>query len=273
MVVELNQMRARFIIRLGLILGAACVSACAGSVRPTLTPHNPRPDALLILPGLGYNHAAEHTFREVAASMSAAGVDVYVADYLTRAGLYQSRERLRRFIDKNNLAQYQRVHVFAFLAGAWTFNVVADTARLPNLATVVFDRSPLQERAPRIAADHLRVLAWLRYGTVLFDVARLPYPPFTDEKVNVGLLIETKPTSFIQDHAAAARAYGPLPFGCDTLHQRYRDCMYVGMNHSELYQRFPEVVPDLLMFMRTGRFTAGANRRPPVGDVLAPHGN
>ena len=269
MVVELNQMRARFALRIGLLLGAACVSACAGSVRPELSPQKPGTDALLILPGLGYNSAAEHTFRSVAASASTAGVDVYVADYLTRAGLYQSRDRLRRFISQNNLAKYDRVHVFAFLAGAWTFNVVADTARLPNLSTVVYDRSPLQERAPRIAADHLSVLAWLRYGTVLFDLARLPYPPFTDEKVKVGLLIETKPTSFIRDHAAAARVYGPLAFGCDTLHQRYLDCMYVGMNHNELYQRFPEVVPDLLMFMRTGRFTDGANRQPPGDDVLA----
>jgi len=259
----------RVVFRIIVLLAAACVSACAGSVRPTLSPDQPKTDALLILPGLGYNRDAEHTFRSVAASVSSAGVDVYVADYLTRAGLYQSRDRLRRFIDKNNLAQYQRVHVFAFLAGAWTFNVVAGTARLPNLSTVVFDRSPLQERAPRIAADHLRVLAWLRYGTILFDLARLPYPPFTAEKVKVGILIETKPTSFIRDHAAAARAYGPLAFGCDTLSQRYEDCMYVGVNHNELYQRFPEVLPELLTFMRTGRFTAGANRHPPVDDVLA----
>jgi hypothetical protein len=261
----------RVAFRIIVLLTAACVSACAGSVRPTLSPRKPKTDALLILPGLGYNHAAEQTFRSVAASVSTQGVDVYVADYLTRGGLYQSRDRLRRFIDKNDLAQYQRVHVFAFLAGAWTFNVVADTARLPNLATVVFDRSPLQERAPRIAADHLRVVAWLRYGNILFDLARLPYPPFTDEKVKVGLLIETKPTSFIRDHAAAARAYGPLAFGCSSLSQRYQDCIYVPMNHNELYQRFPEVLPELLAFIRSGRFTVGANRQPPAGDVLAPH--
>jgi hypothetical protein len=33
---------------------------------------------------------------------------------------------------------------------------------IPNLATVVYDRSPNQERAPRVARERLRPLSWVR---------------------------------------------------------------------------------------------------------------
>jgi hypothetical protein len=41
------------------------------------------------------------------------------------------------------------------------------------------------------------------------------------------------------------------------------------MNHDELYVRFAEAWPELLAFIRTGRFTSAADRTPPVGDPLA----
>ena len=63
-----------------------------------------------------------------------------------------ARQTGDRFIQDNNLARYERLHVFAFLAGAWTLNPLLDGRALPNLATVVYDRSPYQERAPRIAS-------------------------------------------------------------------------------------------------------------------------
>ena len=51
--------------------------------------------------------------------------------------------------------------------------------------------------------------------------------------------------------------------------QRYDDCLYLPMNHDELYVRFADVWPELLAFIRTGRFTSTANRTPPTGDPLA----
>jgi hypothetical protein len=267
-VVELHQTRRQVAIRLGLLLTAASLTGCAGSVRPALLPSKPQTEALLILPGLGYNRAAERTFRSLEPMVAAQGIDLYVADYVTRSGLAESRARLQRFIRDNRLDRYQRVHVFAFLAGGWTLNPLVEQHPLPNLATVIYDRSPLQERAPMIAAERLQFLAWLRYGSTVFDLARTSYPPLAVDNVKVGLLVETAPTSFIRRYAPSARAYGPFAFECDAFVQRYDDCMYVGVNHNELYDRFAEVLPDLFAFIRTGRFRATANRQPPVDDVL-----
>ena len=229
----------------------------------------PRPEALLILPGFGYSGNGEHSLRALAGEMKSGGVDLYVPTYISRRGLDRSRSRLRQILREHRLDRYQRVHVFAFIAGGWTLNPLVEAQELPNLATVVYDRSPLQERAARIATDDLYLFTWLRYGSPVFDLARTPYPPLTTPQINVGLIVETRPTAFVKRHAASARRYGPIDFDCDGLLQRHDDCLYLAMNHSEVYARFAEIWPHVRAFIRTGRFTDAATRTPPDNDPFA----
>lgn len=259
-------MRARFLP----VAVALSLSACAGPlVRPSLAPLAPRREALLVLPGFGYGRAEGKAFRSLAPVAAAEGIDLYVAPFVMRSGLASSRDKLARFIRDNRLERYERVHVFAFIAGAWAFNPLVDRGTLPNLATVVYDRSPFQERAPRIAVSRLPLLAWARYGSTIFDVARTSYAPFSAPGVKVAIVVESAATPFIRRYAAEARKYGPLAFGCDSFQQRFDDCLYVPMNHDALYERFAEIWPELLTFARTGRFSAAADRIPPAGDALA----
>jgi hypothetical protein len=255
--------------RFAIIAAFACLAACAGpAVRPSVAPSTPKRDALLVLPGFGYGRTDDKAFRAVAVHAAGAGVDLYVAPFVTRSGLATSRAKLERFVLENRLDRYERLHVFAFIAGAWTLNPLVERHELPNLVSVIYDRSPFQERAPRIAATELPIRAWLRYGSTIFDVARTPYPPVTAPNVKVAIMVESTPTSFIKRYNHAARQYGPFAFGCDSFLQRYDDCLYLPMNHDELYARFAEVWPELLTFIRTQRFSDAANRTPPVGDPL-----
>jgi hypothetical protein len=253
------------------LLVVACLASTAGCAhaivtRPTaaVAPTKPAPDALLVLPGFGYDRAGERAFRSLAPSMAAEGIDLYLPTYVSRGGLETSRDRLRRFVRDHRLARYQRVHVFAFIAGAWTFNPLAETDVLPNLSTVVYDRSPYQERAPRIAVERLRFLTWVRHGRVVGDVAKTRYAPLTTPAIRVGLVVETQPTSFIRRYATAADRQGPYRFDCDGFGQRYDDCLFVAMSHDQLYARFAEVWPEVRAFMRTGQFTPSADRSPPT---------
>jgi hypothetical protein len=255
--------------RVAVFATAALLSACAGTLPRPSTPHKPNDEALLVLPGFGYGRAGHKALRSLAPTTAAEGVDLYVADYLTRDGLAGSREKLRRFVRDNHLDRYRRLHVFAFLAGAWTMNPLLEHQLPANLASVVYDRSPFQERAPAIAADKLRVFAWLRYGSTIFDVARTPYAPFVAPQVRVALLVESAPTAFIRHHAEAARAYGPFAFACSNFGQPHDDCAYVPLSHDELYVHFPELWPELRSFIRTSRFTSAMSRTPPAGDALA----
>jgi hypothetical protein len=256
-------------IRLALITASLCSTACASTIaRPVMTP-KPATEALLVLPGFGYGAGGERALRSLAPAMAREGIDLYVPTYVSRHGLAQSRKNLQRFIRAQRLDRYARVHVFAFIAGGWTFNPLAEVSSLP-LGTVVYDRSPFQERAPRIAAERLRVLTWLRYGSTVADVAKTAYTPLPVQNAQVGLMVETKPTPFIKRFAKRADSYGPYHFECDAFAQRYDDCLYLSMNHSDVYVRFAEIWPELLALIRTGRFTGAANRTPPALDHAEP---
>jgi hypothetical protein len=255
---------------LAILATCASIAACAGAlVRPSVAPAKPGTDALLVLPGFGYSRTGEKALRALADTMAAEGFDLFVPTYISRSGLTASRVNLQRFIRDHRLDQYDRLHVFAFIAGAWTFNPVVERQGLPNLATVVYDRSPYQERAPRIADDTLHFLTWLRYGSPVFDVARTPYPPLSRPDVKVAIVVETMPTAFVKGHEATVRSYGPIDFECDAFMQRHDDCLYLPMSHDEIYVQFAAVWPELLAFIRDGRFSRTANRTPPSGDPLA----
>jgi hypothetical protein len=246
---------------------SASLAGCVGPiVKPSLSPSKPKGDALLVLPGFGYGRSGQRALRSLAPLLAGEGVDLFVPTYLTRSGLARSRAKLERFIRDNRLDRYERVHVFAFIAGAWTLNPLVEQRGLPNLASIVYDRSPFQERAPRIAAARLRLLTWVRYGSTVFDVASTPYVPITTPGVTVALMVESTPTSFIRRYEKPAREYGSFHFDCNSFLQLFDDCVYLPMNHDELYLRFAEIWPELITFIRTGRFSSTASRIPPADD-------
>jgi hypothetical protein len=81
------------------------------------------------------------------------------------------------------------------------------------------------------------------------------------------------PTTFIRKRATLVKSYGPIQFECDALAQRHDDCMYVPLSHDQLYVRFADVWPEVLSFIKSGHFTADANRSVPTGDALQPGTN
>jgi hypothetical protein len=251
-----------------IVVACACIAGASTKATMQAPAPKPRTEAFVVLRGFGYSGAGERAIRALEPAMAAQGMDLYIPDYISRSGLDESRKTLRQFM-QDRLARYERVHVFAFINGGWTLNPLVAAGGVPKLATVISDRSPFQERAPRIADENLHFLTWVRYGSPVFDLAHTPYPPLTAPGVKVGLVVETSPTEFIRDHEKTARSYGAFRFECDAFGQRHDDCMYVNMNHDELYVRFAEVWPDVLAFIRNGRFSAAAGRTPPSGDPLA----
>jgi len=263
-------MGARRLAALPVFVVACALVAAADTNAIQRTAASPRSEAFVVLRGFGYSGAGERAIRALEPAMAAQGMDLYIPDYISRSGLDESRKQLQQIMQDRKMARYERVHVFAFIAGGWTLNPLVAAGGLPKLSTVIYDRSPLQERAPRIADENLHFLTWVRYGSPVFDLARTPYPPLTAPGVKVGLVVETSPTEFVRDHEKAARSYGAFRFECDAFDQRHDDCIYVDLNHDELYVRFAEVWPEALAFIRSGRFSTAAGRTAPRGDPFAP---
>ena len=251
-----------------VVLLSACIAVVSIEANPQDSGTASRSEAFVVLTGFGYGGDGERALKALGPAIAAEGMDLHVPSYISRSGLSASRRNLQRYIQER-LTRYDRLHVFAFLAGGWTFNPLAELGAVRGLATVIYDRSPLQERAPRIADERLHFLTWVRYGSPVFDLARAPYPPLTSPSAKVGLIVETSPTSFIRQHERAARSYGAFQFECEALGQRHDDCAYVDLNHDEMYERFAEVWPEVRAFIRTGKFSTAANRTPPIDDPFA----
>ncbi|NNE71404.1 MAG: hypothetical protein HKN29_13730 [Rhodothermales bacterium] len=260
-------------LRLLLVFTAASLlAACtpASLIPPRGAPGNT--EAILILPGLGMTKAGLRdmsTFSHVADS---AGFEVYVFDYRSRRSVERGVDRLIQLMDENDLDRYQRVHVFAYILGGYTLNLALEEALVPNLGHVVYDRSPLQEMAPKLGSTGaFGLLAWLAVGPILADLAGTEYTPLERARQRpadgesgrrIGIIMENRATRFIRKRKDRALAMRPLTFDPDALGQAYDDVLHVPLNHDEMYRAFDIIGPELLHFFRFGAFSTEASRVP-----------
>ncbi|MBL8018042.1 MAG: hypothetical protein JNM27_00120 [Leptospirales bacterium] len=205
--------------------------------------------------------------RATSADFKSHGIDLFVADYVAREGIQASQAQLAAFMDAHSLRDYKELYVFAFIAGAWTLNPYLETHQIPNLKGVMYDRSPYQERAPRLAAENLAILTRILYGLPVFDLAKTPYPSLTLDGILIGLIVESRPTSFVRFFDEKANAMGPFDFAPESFKQKSMDCIYVPLTHDEMYTRFGELVPEIQHFIQKKKFSSGADRNAPTGDL------
>lgn len=203
--------------------------------------------SLLILPGLGGGDRAR-------ARMLAWGerqpFAVHVPDYHRRAGFEATVEALADYIHAQRLDRVHNLSAFCFILGGWTLNRYLAEHDLPGLRTVVYDRSPYQERLAATFAERFPWIGRIRFGRLLRDFAATPYPPLPGRDRRVGLVVETRATRLarllVRERDLSC---DPLVFG-----QRYDDAIELPLDHDAMYTRFDEVVPDVVHFIRHGRF-------------------
>lgn len=222
-------------------------------------------EAIVILAGLG---SKVHNERKIARYFRDKGYDIYQPSYIYRKGIDKGVDKLERFSKKHDLNNYKKIHFLCYIIGSWTFNRWFQRTVLTNIETVVYDRSPLQERAPYALMKDSKFIAQLVIGPVNNELATTPYPPLTHFKGKIGLLIETVPTKLILRHQKTAASLGPVKWSVDLLNQQYSDYFYAPVNHDEMYTNIEKVGPEILAFIKTGSFGAKVNRQAPVGDPL-----
>lgn len=246
-----------------LVLG---LGACAPlHVIPT-SRQNPSREAILVLPGIGMKRSALDEIRAFGREAHKAGFDLFVLDYRSRKSVAAGVEALHRLMERHDLGRYRRVHVFAYILGGFTFNRLVERYPFPNLGHVVYDRSPLQELAPRLATTGwMRLPTRLAAGPVVADLAAIPYPAadFPGDH-RVGLIIENRATPFVRRRRKRALALKSLSFDPADLGQEHDAVLHVRFNHTEMYTHFEVIGPELLHFFRHGDFTDQA-RRVPLG--------
>jgi hypothetical protein len=222
-------------------------------------------EAIVILAGLG---SKIHNARKIAQHFRNQGYDIYQPSYIERKGLDEGVEKIEQFAQKHELKTYKKVHFFCYIIGAWTFNRWYNKTDLTNIETIIYDRSPLQERAPYALMKDSKFIAWLVIGKVNNELATTPYSPLTNFKGKIGLLIETIPTKLILRHQKTAASLGPINWTHDALNQPSDDYCYVSMNHDEMYTHIGKASSEIWSFIKTGSFGEKANRSAPTNDPL-----
>jgi hypothetical protein len=209
-------------------------------------------EAILILPGFG---SKVFGTKKIAKFFKNKGYDVYIPKYISRKSVEQSVENVDRFVLKYDLKEYKKLHVFSYIFGTWTINLWIKEHGKCNISTMVFDRSPLQERAPEALIKDSPILAKVLFGDVMSDFCNTAYIPINDTAILKGIFIETYATRLINKHKKTALKNGPVTFNVQALNQPYTDFCYIPLNHDEMYQQIDVFGKEVLNFIKDGSFS------------------
>lgn len=222
-------------------------------------------EAIVILVGFG---SIKFNPQKIAKHFSDQGYDIYLPAYIHRKSIRKSIEKIQVFSEKHDLQSYKKLHFFCYIIGSWTFNGWFKNSGLPNIESVIYDRSPLQERAPYALIKDMKWLIMLITGKISKELAETPYPPLENFSGKIGLLIETVPTQMILKHKKSAAELGPLDWSATALQQPFSDYYYAGVSHDDMYTQIEKVSPEVWNFIKTGSFGNTANRIAPTNNPL-----
>jgi hypothetical protein len=209
-------------------------------------------EAILILPGFG---SKVFGTKNIAKFFKYKGYDVFIPKYISRKSVGQSVENVDRFVLKHGLKEYKKLHVFSYIFGTWAINLWIKEHGKCNISTMVFDRSPLQERAPEALIKDSPILAKVLFGDVMADFCNTAYLPINDTSILKGIFIETYATRLIYKHKKTALKNGPVTFDVQALNQSYTDFCYIPLNHDEMYQHLDVFGNEVLNFIKDGSFS------------------
>jgi hypothetical protein len=237
--------------------------------KPAAQKYKPKnKEAILILTGFGSKY---HSLQNLKKYFDTTAYDVYVPNYISRKSLEQTVHNLDSYWKKKGLANYEKVHVFAYIIGSWSINAWLQdhwlqTAAHPNIKSIVYDRSALQERAPYILITKYKIPNYFVFGPIMYDLHQTPYLPINDNSIQKGLLLECYATGIVRKNQATAAQLGPYCFEPDCFAQQYQDAKYVPLNHDQMYTH-PEVYgAALLHFFKYGHFGSTLNTYSPVAN-------
>ena len=214
-------------------------------------------EAIIILPGFGDSKKGRKEqfefFREK-------DFDIYIPLYKDKETVDNCVKNFEMFYEDEKMSNYKKVHVFSYIIGSWTVNKYINDNGVKNIRTIVYDRSPIQERTPYVAYTYLKRIALAKIGPILKDFVNTPYPAILNDSINIGIIIENKATKFMRIYKKKTLRMGPINWQVDSLLQSNDDFFYTWLNHDQMYKRFDIVGNEIIFFINNGKFTDSAKK-------------
>jgi len=214
-------------------------------------------EALIILPGLGDKRKGRRHQRKY---FSQTEYDLFIPNYITRKSFDRTVGNFTQFFAVQKLGEYRKVHVFSYVLGTWVLNTFINEHGQQNIATIVYDRSPLQERAPQVAVDKIPLITRIFAGKIIKQFTKVPYPPIEQNDIRIGIIVENKATPLIRFFKKKTKSYGPINWKNLDFNQAHDDMIFTRLNHDQMYYSFDEIGNDILYFIKNGTFTKEARR-------------
>lgn len=216
-------------------------------------------EAIVILPGFGDHKKGRQHQKKY---FQKKGYDLYIPIYKDGISLENCVAKLEAFYTERGMDDYQKVHFFSYIVGSWTLNRFIEKNGRKNIATIVYDRSPIQERAPYIANKHLGLIVRIKgLKNIMAEMASTPYEPLNKDSISIGIIVESKATLLMRLFKKKTLKMGEILWNLDALNQIHDDGHYTWLNHDQMYTRFDIVGAEILSFIHNGAFTPETRRK------------
>lgn len=250
-----------------VLLGTAAFSKDKIIVTDAGIPKEKR-EAILLLNGFG---SLYHSDKNQIKALGHQGFDLLIPDYISRQSIAGCVENLQEFYANNHLSQYKAIHVFAYIVGSWTVNQWIPQYHPQNIASIVYDRSALQERVPQILDHDNPLLSGMFFGKIMHDLAEMQYPVLANPSCNTGLIIECKASHILFKKKSSFDALPPIHHEIDGFHQPTPHYAYYFQSHDDLYTQLDQISEDILHFFREGKFPPTVSQSPCSLDPFGPY--
>ena len=214
--------------------------------------------AILILPGIGINKKG---IKSQVTFFKNKGYDLFIPNYMDKDSYSNTLDYLSNFYYDQKLDQYQEVNVFAYILGSWAINEFIIKHSPTNISSIVYDRSPLQEQAPRLVVEKKPRLVRMVLGNIVEDFSHSTYKPIENTgNIHLGIIVESKATKLVRLYKKTIKSYGEIDWSNLDFNQEHDDLIYTRLNHKEMYNTFDEIGDDILCFFINGKFSDTARR-------------
>ena len=215
-------------------------------------------NALIILNGFGDSKKNRNIQKEFFQNR---GYDLFIPVYVDRKSIDSSIVNFSSFYYSNDLDSYREVHIISYIVGGLILNTHIEKYGKGKINTIIYDRSPTQERAAKVATKRLPVISRILYGKVLKDFSTRKLTPLTNSlNLDIGVIIENKATRLMRNLRRTARKYGDYNYNALEIEPNADDFIHTYLDHDQMYDRFDVIGEEIIYFLKNKKFSINAKR-------------
>lgn len=215
-------------------------------------------EALVILNGFGNSKKNRKIQKEFFENK---GYDLFIPIYVDRKSVDSSIINFSSFYYSNNLDSYKYVHFICYIVGGLVLNSHINQYGKGKIKTIIYDRSPTQERAAKVATKKLPIISRILYGCVLKDFSKRDLKSLSNvSNLHIGVIIENKATRLMRNFKRSANKYGEYNYTALDIEPNANDFIHTFLDHNQMYTRFDVIGGEIFNFLEDGKFSENAKR-------------